>query len=578
MLRLTAAMAAAAKVTAAALARNPAPSASRRPATHPLPHPIGYIIPMLPLRRPVHLAWFLATALGLGCSGSAPPDSSTLVVAIEADPGHLNPAITTGGGVHVASDLLYDGLLGLDEQSRPVPALASGWSIEEQGAVYRFALRHGVRWHDGRPFTADDVKFSFDSVLLRFHARTRASMAAALAAIETPDSYTVVFRFRRPYAPLLQQLNEVEAPIIPRHLYAGTDPLTSPWNSKPVGTGPYRFESYAADEEIRYRANPDYFGGKPAIDQVIYRVIPNTAMQVIAFEAGEVDWLYGVPGPDRARLNDNPGVAWLTTSINLGGSNCVNTLAMNLDRPLFKDLRLRQGLAHAVDRQEFLDKVLFGQGRIATAPISSQITFATAPDIGLPDFDLAEAGRLLDAAGWPMGPNGVRISRGVPGIPDGRPLAIGFNHFPSFADFANLLRAQLRRVGVDLVLEPQEATVAVKTVFTQRAFDLTIVSYCQGTDPEIGARRMYLSSLIAPVPFSNAAGYRNPEVDRLFDAAQATLDTALRRTAYHRIQEIAVRDLPYIWLVETTNAHAYRRRCSGFTSALHFAAQGRCTK
>lgn len=515
--------------------------------------------------------------MGLACSRSE-LERATLVVALEADPGHLNPAITTGGGVHVASDLLYDGLLGLDDQSRPVPALATGWTIEKDGAVYRFTLRRGVRWHDGRPFTAEDVKFTFDSVLLRFHARTRASLASALAEIETPDSYLVVFRFKHPYAPLLQQLNEVEAPIIPRHLYAGTDPLTSPWNLKPVGTGPYRFRSYAPDQEIRYEANPEYFGGRPAIQQVIYRVIPNPAMRVIAMETGEVDWLYGVPGPDRERLRANPEVGWLETSINLGGSNCVNTLAMNLDRPLFKDVRVRRGLGHAIDRQEFLDKVLFGQGRVATAPISSRIEFATAPDIGLPKFDLEESARLLAAAGWRMGSDGIRVSRGVAGIPDGRRLTIRFNHFPSFAAFGNLLRSQLRRAGVDLVLDPQESPVAVKTVFAERAFDLTIVSYCQGTDPEIGARRMYLSSLIGPVPFSNAAGYRNPEIDSLFDVAQSVLDTAGRRRAYHRIQEIAVRDLPYIWLVETTSAQAYRRRCSGFRSTLHFAAQGRCTR
>ena len=534
---------------------------------------------MLHASRLRRLGWLLLPALGPGCSGStSTATDAAFVVAIEADPGHLNPAVTTGGGVHVASDLLFDGLLGLDERSQPVPALATGWSIEELGAAYRFALRRGVRWHDGAPFTAADVKFTFDSVLLRFHARTRASMSAALSAIETPDSYTVVFRFRRPYAPLLQQLNEVEAPIIPRHLYTGTDPLTSPWNRTPVGTGPYRFRSYTPDAEIRYEANPDYFGGAPAIAQVIYRVIPSTAMQVIALEAGEVDWLYGVPGPDRARLKANPEIGWLETSINLGGSNCVNTLAMNLDRPLFRDRRLRQGLAHAVDRQEFLDKVLFGQGRVATAPISSQIAFATAPDVGLPRFDLGEAGRLLDAAGWPLDPGGIRRARGVAGIPDGRPLAIGFNHFPAFANYAGLLRAQLRRAGIDLVLEPQEAPVAVKTVFTERAFDMTIVSYCQGTDPEIGARRMYLSSLIGPVPFSNAAGYRNPEVDTLFETAQSTLDTTVRRAAYRRIQEIVAGELPYIWLVETTNAQAYRKRCSGFRTTLHFAAQGRCAK
>lgn len=518
----------------------------------------------------------LAVLLAGSCAPPQGDRSGTLVVALTSDPGHLNPAITTGGGVHTAADLLYDGLVDLDEEQRPIPALAERWEVEEGGARYRFHLRPGVTWHDGTPFTAADVKFTFDSILLRFHARTRASLGRALTAITTPDSLTVEFRFRHPYAPLLQQLNVVEAPIVPRHVYRGIDPLTAPANRAPVGTGPYRFEAYVPDAEIRYEANPDYFGGTPAVPRVVLRVIPDEGLQVVALEAGEVDWLFGVPGPDRARLQRNPAIGFLETGLNPGGSNCVTTLAFNLDRSLFHDVRVRRAIGHAIDRAQILERVLFGQGRVATAPITSGIPFAHAADVAVPAHDTAAANRLLDEAGWPRGPEGIRVAQGAFGLPDGTRLAIQFLHFPSFAAYADLLRAQLRLVGIDLVLVPSEPAVFVDAVFRARNFDMGIISYCQGTDPEIGARRMYVSEMIAPVPFSNAAGYRNPEMDSLWNAAQQTLDVETRRRTYRRIQEIAIHDMPYVWLVETRATRAYRLRCRGFTSAAHFAARARC--
>ena len=173
-----------------------------------------------------------------------PTRGGVLVVAISADPGHLNPAITTSGATHTAAELLYNGLLGRDERGDAIPDLAESWTIEQAGAVYRFRLRNDVTWHDGTRFTSADVKYTFEEVLLKFHARTKASMGGALASIDAPDDRTVVFRFKQPYAPLLMQLDATEAPIIPKHVYQGSDPQTYPANTQPIGTGPFRFTSY----------------------------------------------------------------------------------------------------------------------------------------------------------------------------------------------------------------------------------------------------------------------------------------------------------------------------------------------
>jgi peptide/nickel transport system substrate-binding protein len=503
-------------------------------------------------------------------------DAATLVAAISSDPGHLNPAITTNGGVHTASGLLYDGLLALDDSFRPLPALAERWEVDDGGARYRFHLRRNVRWHDGQPFTSADVQFTFDSLLLRFHARTRASLGAALQRVSTPDSFTVDFQFKRPYAPLLQQLNEVEAPILPRHLYAGSDPQRNPANTKPVGTGPFRFVEYRTNSEIRYAANADYFAGKPALDAVVLREIPDAGTQVIALEAGEVDWLFEVPGPQRAQLRGDKRVRLIQTTVGAGGSNCVLTLGFNLDRPWFRDVRVRRAVAQAVDRQQVLDRIQFGEGRVSGQPISSQIPFARATGLTIPAHDTAAAGKLLDSVGWKLGTDGVRTAHGVPGVADGTRFVVNFRGLPAQAVYGDLLRAQLRAVGIDLRVESLEQAVFVQTIFTARDFDTAIASYCNGPDPEIGVRRQYVSSSVAPVPFSNMAGYRNPVMDSLFDRAGAAIDPNERQRFYNEIQQIAVRDQPYVWLVETTNSRAHSTRCNGFATGSHFAATAKC--
>lgn len=505
-------------------------------------------------------------------------DGQTLVAALEGDPGHLNPAITTNGGIHTASGLLYDGLLALDSALQPVPALAERWEVLDSGARYRFHLRQGVRWHDGQPFTANDVKFTFDSLLLRFHARTRASMSPALQGVVVIDDSTVEFRFRRPYAPLLQQLDVVEAPILPQHVYSGSDPLRNPANTSPVGTGPYRFVSYTTNSEIRYTANTDYFGPVPAIRDVVLRIIPDAGTRVIALEAGEVDWLYTVPGPDRARLSTNPHLQLIQASESPGGSNCILTVGFNLDKVIFQDVRLRRAIAHAVNRQQFVERVMFGDGRAADAPISSHIAFAYRPGLPIPAYDTLRASALLDELGWPRRGTDVRTAQGVAGVPDGTPFVINFKVMPSQATYGELLRAQLRVVGIDLRVVALETVVFAQTVFTDRDFDTAIAAYCNGMDPEIGVRRQYVSSSIAPIPFSNMAGYRNPIMDSLFDAASAALATDERRRIYGQIQALAVRDMPYVWLLESLGTRAFVKGCRGFGWSSHFAASAVCTR
>ncbi len=520
----------------------------------------------------------LGALVCLACVRGGDDRGRILVVAIDSDPGHLNPGITTSGGTHTAAELLYNGLVELDPLDlSPVPELAERWTVDDEGRRYTFYLREDVRWHDGEPFSAHDVVYSFTEVLLRFHARTRASLGAASPEIVALDEHTVEFRFSDPYAPLLQQLNVTEAPILPRHLYEGTDPLRNPVNFAPVGTGPFRFVSSRSDEELRYAANRAYFKeGLPELDAVIYRVIPDPGSQVLALEAGEVDWLFAVPGPDIERVARLPNLEILRSPIGPGGSNCVTTIGFNLDAAPLDDRRLREAIWHALDRDAFLERVLFGGGRVARAPIASGIPFAHHDGLELPRHDRARARALLAEIGWVAEGDGRRVARGVAGTADGTSLSLSFHHFPSQSAYAELVRAQLASVGIEIRLVTLEPPVFVEVVFRERDFDTAIVSYCNGTDPEIGVRRQYDSAMIGPVPFSNTAGYSNAAVDSLFHRAGTTVDPGERTRLYRQIQEIVARDLPYVWLVESLNARAHRTRCSGFGPSGHFAETARC--
>jgi peptide/nickel transport system substrate-binding protein len=505
-------------------------------------------------------------------------DGGTLVVAISSDPGHLNPAITTQGGTHTASEIIFNGLVSLDDDLNAEPDLAESWEITDDGATYTFTLRGDVTWHDGEPFTSADVVWTFENALLEYHSRTRASMDEALESIEALDEHTVVFSFAFPYAPLLLQLDVTEAPILPVHIYEGTDPEENEEaNRNPVGTGPFRFVSYTPDSEIRLERNPDYHkDGMPDLDELVMRVIPDESSQVIALEAGEVDWLWGVPGPDLERLAGEDAFETLQTNRNPGGSNCIMTVSYNLDREMFQDVNVRRAIALALDQEAFLERVLFGAGAVAEAPISSGIPFGHAEEVDVPGYDVEEAERLLEEAGWMRDGDGTRTAQGVEGVDDGTELAFDFLHFPTFAQYGELYRAQLGEIGAGVELRAMEPPVFVETVFTERDFDTSIVSYCNGNDPEIGVRRMYVSDNIAPIPFSNSSAYRNDRIDELFDEAQQTVELDDRAEVYREISEILVEELPYYWLVETVATRVHRAECSGFRGDGHFAETASC--
>ena len=502
----------------------------------------------MPLRPMAALRDALAVLLLV----ATPALAETVVVAVPADPEHFNPGITTGSHTHAVANSLFNGLVARDRDNRPVPDLATGWEISEDGRSYSFTLAE-ARWHDGEPVTSEDVRVTFERVLLPHHARTGASLAGRLEAIETPDARTVVFRLAAPYAPILQQLDVTEAPILPAHLFAEGDARDNPANLAPVGSGPFRFVRHLRDDVVELERNPDYFKPDlPRIDRLVFRILPDARTALLAFQAGEVDVLRSLGGADARVLESRADTTIEAVSSGPGGGNCVMTLVFNLDRPTLQEPRLRAAIAHATDRERMVADILFGRGRVAAAPIASGIPWAHAPEaLAAYPLDRGRAAELLDAAGLAPGPDGHRLS-------------LDIVHFPAFQRYADALRQDLAAVGIELTSRPLDRAGTVEAIFLQRDFDTGLISYCHGLDPEIGFRRTLASDAIGPVPFSNGAGFSDPEVDALFARAVETVELDARGAIYAEIQAIAARELPYWWLVETESLSAHRADLDGF--------------
>lgn len=481
--------------------------------------------------------------------GDNPQYGGSVVVAVSSDPGGLNPAITTQGGVHLICGSIFSGLVAHDFNLNPVPDLAESWEVSPDGRTYTFHLARTAEFHDGVPVTSEDVRFTFEQLLLKYHSRTRASVGDNLSRIETPDPHTVVFRFKRPYAAFLQLVDVTNAPVMPKHLYEGTDPLTNPHNTSPVGSGPFKFQEWLKGDHLTLARNERYFKqGKPYLDRVVYKVIPSGALATIAFERGEVDYLLSPSPLDVARLKKTPGV--VVTDKGREGYATVETLVPNLARAPLSDLRVRRAMAHAIDKDFLVAKLLFGQGIAATGPVSHLLGWAYNPEVDKHEHNVALANQLLDEAGYVRGADGVRFH-------------LKFVHAASYAKVAEALRDQLREVGIAVDLQQMDFSAAVDAVYIKREFDLGFASFENGPDPDIGVKRTVVSSNIAPVPFSNGAGYRNARVDELFALAASESDKQKRAAYYFEAQDILVKDVAYFWLYEPNSGAAYKAGLQG---------------
>ncbi len=401
-------------------------------------------------------------------------------------------------------------------------------------------------WHDGKPFTSADVAFSVLNIWKTYHSRGRSTFANVVA-VDTPDPLTATFRLSGPAPYILSALGSPESQVIPKHLYDSGDVLTNPRNIAPVGTGPFRFVAWKRGEYVALERNPAYWDkGKPYLDQIILRVLPEGAAAISALETGEVHLVIDPPLADVDRARRLPGV---TVTRSTGFTGGLAAFEFNLDRPWFRDARVRQAFAHAMDRDFLRRHVWYGFAEAADSPIPVSLSAFHATNLPQYPYDLAKAEKLLDAAGFRRGSGGQRFAI------THDPLPIGQTYKRS----AEVIGASLAKIGVRMDIRNQDYAAFVRRVYTARDFDTVQYAASAGPDPAIGTQRFYWSrNFQLGVAFSNGSHYRNAEVDRLLVAAQSQNDPARRRALYARFQQIVQTDLPKIPLVETNQIHLSR--------------------
>jgi peptide/nickel transport system substrate-binding protein len=468
--------------------------------------------------------------------GPAPVRGGTAIIAILQEPTQLASALTSAGPTQQVSGKIFDGLLAYNIDSSPKPQLATAWKVSDDGLRITFHLRPNVRWHDGQPFTSEDVAFSVLEVWKKYHSRGRSTFAN-VTSVETPDALTAVLVLSKPAPYILNALASTESQPIPKHLYKSGDPLSNPHNLTPVGTGPFRFVSWERGNHMVLERNPDYWDApRPNLDRLIVRFLSDPSAMANALETQAIH--FGTPVyADLARLAKDPGL--ISYPLNTPFNATVNSLEFNLDRPVFRDVRVRQAFAHAIDRDFLLKNVWFGNGEVADSPLPKSMTTFHAKNLPAYEFDLRKAEALLEAAGLKRGENGVRLS-------------LFLDPYPSqyLQQAAQLMRSNLSRIGIRLNIRSTDSGEFVQRVYSHRDFDVIIYGASAGPDPVIGVQRFYWSKNFAPgVAFSNGAHYANPEVDRLLLAAQTETDPSVRRSLYAQFQVIVQTDAVTLPLV-----------------------------
>jgi peptide/nickel transport system substrate-binding protein len=497
-----------------------------------------------PLTAITAFAALLAFCVTTSAPASAAPDpkaryGDSMVIGIVGDPGTLNGATSSNFVEKIVASNVFGMLIRLDRNFKPVPDLAKSWTISDDGLAYTFKLQEGVKWHDGAPFSSADVKYTIDEVILPFHTRG-GTYKTVIDRVDAPDANTVVIRLKAPFGPMMNALGN-DFLILPKHLYQGTDIKNNPYNAKPVGTGPFKFVEWKKGSYVILERNKDYFvKGLPYLDRLVFQVIPDASARVLALESGDIDYLayQALPSSAVPRLKTNPKL--VTSADGFEALASIEILTLNVESPLLKDVRVRQAIAYAIDKQVIADKADYGLGKPATGPISSMTAWAYEPNVNKYPHNPQRAAKLLDEAGFPLKPDGTRMTLRL--IAD---AGVELNR-----KAGDILKEQLSQVGIKVDLQMVERNVMLDRVYAKRDFDMQVHGFSTGADPAIDVSRLYVSTNIRPVNFTNGSAYRNPKVDELFAQGQTAFKPEERAKPYREVQKVLSDELPAIWLVE----------------------------
>jgi peptide/nickel transport system substrate-binding protein len=449
--------------------------------------------------------------------------------------------------------VLFNGLTKWGKDSRWVGDLAESWEVSADGLTWTFKLRRGVKWHDGRDFTADDVKFTYDIVLNPQLGATGRAAFTNIREVRVVDPATVQFLLSAPQASLVASVG-VNAGIIPRHAFANVAPANywthDAFNKRnPIGTGAYKIKEYVSGSYVTLEKNPAYFGGPPSIDTITFKVLPDVNAQIAQFLAGDLTVIF-IDNPALVRaVRGRPNV-----EVNTLPQNNFYYMAPNHRNALFQDRRVRQAIMHSWDRPAMIKGFLEGFATPASSPLTPVLRNFFNPNVKTYEFDRAKARQLLAEAGWRPGPDGILVK-------DGQRFrfALSYPTVQYFEPLAALVQQYLRAVGIEATLDGADFNTFISQKLLPRRFDALLGWWIMPEDPDFFN---YAHSSAAERGF-NLPMYSNREADALMEAGRKATNLAERERVYKRLQELMAEDLPYLQLWWPNEIRAWHTRLKG---------------
>lgn len=482
-----------------------------------------------------------------------PAEGDWLIYNLGAEPGTLNPITATDAYESIVnSGKIYETLVKRDNKTLEiVPLLAESWEVSEDKLTFTFHLRRGVKWHDGYPFTAHDVVFSYEKIMdPEVDAPHLRAYYKDIRSIEAIDDYTVRCSYSKPYFLALEFCGGI--PIVPKHVFEKGDFNTNPAGRAPIGTGPYRFVRWNTGEEIILDRNEDYWGKKPYIKRIVFKIIsdPTVALQVLKRE--EID-LTGLTPIQWARQTSSQRFKKNFRKLSYFTPN-YSYIGWNTRRPFFSDKRVRRAMTHLVNRELILEKILYNLGEIVTNPFyiySPEYDHSIKPY----PYDPVEAKKLLDEAGWvDHDGDGIRDKDGVKFefeflIPSGSITA---------EQIATILEEELKKVGIRMRIRRLEWAVFVKHL-EERRFDAVTLAWSMGVESD--PYQVWHSSQAERG--SNFVGFKNDEADRIMEQARKEFDKAKRVRLFRKLARIIHEEQPYTFLFCRKSTVALHKRFRG---------------
>lgn len=494
----------------------------------------------------------VSTLAGCGASGA---NKSRITFGNVGEFASFNPILSTDTSSSSVNKLVYNGLVKLNEKLELVGDLAESWSVSSDGLVWTFQLRKGVKWHDGQPFTAADVKYTYDAIKDPDYTGVRATDFKPVDKIEAPDDSTVVIDLKEPFAPLLSHLT---IGIIPKHVFESTPIKSMKENAasmNPIGTGPYKFKTYVKGQYVMLNSNPDYFLGEPKIKETVFKIYQDTQVQLAGLEKGDIDYLATIPPDEVDRIK--------TGYVNKFDfkqypENRLTYIGLKQTNPVFKDVRVRQALMYGLNRDQIVTDVLKGYGTVLNAILPPFSTYYAGDQLNPYKYDPEKAKQLLEEAGWKAGPDGIRVK-------DGKRLsfeALTSSGNKQYEAVMNIAQQQWKEIGAEAKPEYLEFSVLCTQYLDVAKFQSYLLGFSLGVDPDF---YLYLHSASAVDANGKLVGfndveYKNPELDQLLEAGRRETDPVKRKQIYIEAQKLINDQLPWIFLYARDVVSAMNKR------------------